>query len=291
MRRLISSLLSALPDLANVVVFLLFVFILFGIMGVQSFSGSFYGRCRTQPEPDPISGTWPINENVTRLCSTSGQGEFSCPEGTWCGHPEDFDIPLGKENISDASNINYGITTFDHLGIGMLLIFQAITLEGWVDIMYNLMDSNITIMAAIFFCMLVLFGSFFLLNLILAVIMDAFDKVASKQNLEREAEQKKRELEAQKLQKEQELERANRPPFPEPGEENQRGEEPEEVEKEPDIRDDEADAGLDRRESTGGRGREDDEQIVIGTARQNQSEVCLISGKGHFTGPQIPVSE
>ena len=62
--------------------------------------------------------------------------------------------------------------------------------------MYNLMDSNITIMAALFFCMLVLFGSLFLLNLILAVIMDAFDKVASKQNLEIEAEKKKRELEA-----------------------------------------------------------------------------------------------
>ena len=62
--------------------------------------------------------------------------------------------------------------------------------------MYNLMDSNITIMAALFFCMLVLFGSLFLLNLILAVIMDAFDKVASKQSLEIEAEKKKRELEA-----------------------------------------------------------------------------------------------
>ena len=58
------------------------------------------------------------------------------------------------------------------------------------------MDSNITIMAALFFCMLVLFGSLFLLNLILAVIMDAFDKVASKQNLEIEAEKKKRDLEA-----------------------------------------------------------------------------------------------
>ena len=65
-----------------------------------------------------------------------------------------------------------------------------------MDIMYNLMDSNITIMAALFFCMLVLFGSLFLLNLILAVIMDAFDKVASKQNLEIEAEKKKRDLEA-----------------------------------------------------------------------------------------------
>jgi hypothetical protein len=39
------------------------------------------------------------------------------------------------------------------------------------------MDSNLSVVAGIFFCLLVLFGSFFLLNLILAVIMDAFDNV------------------------------------------------------------------------------------------------------------------
>jgi hypothetical protein len=43
------------------------------------------------------------------------------------------------------------------------------------------MDSNIAVMSGVYFCLLVLFGSFFLLNLILAVIMDAFDKVAKKQ--------------------------------------------------------------------------------------------------------------
>jgi Ion transport protein len=32
--------------------------------------------------------------------------------------------------------MNYGITTFDNIGVGMLTIFQVITLEGWTDIMY-----------------------------------------------------------------------------------------------------------------------------------------------------------
>ena len=43
--------------------------------------------------------------------------------------------------------------------------------------MYNLMDSSSPIMAALYFIMLVVFGSFFSINLILAVIMDSFDKV------------------------------------------------------------------------------------------------------------------
>ena len=43
--------------------------------------------------------------------------------------------------------------------------------------MYNLMDSNLTVMAIIFFCSLVLIGSFFMLNLVLAVIMQSFHDV------------------------------------------------------------------------------------------------------------------
>lgn len=59
----------------------------------------------------------------------------------------------------------------------MLTIFQMITLEGWTKIMYNMMDSNMNWMA-IFFCIcLVLVGSFFLLNVILAVLAEALDNV------------------------------------------------------------------------------------------------------------------
>lgn len=32
--------------------------------------------------------------------------------------------------------MNFGITTFDNIGVSMLTIFQSITLEGWSDLMY-----------------------------------------------------------------------------------------------------------------------------------------------------------
>lgn len=66
---------------------------------------------------------------------------------------------------------------FDHLPIALITIFQMITLEGWTKIMYNLMDSNIQWMAIIFSVMLIVFGSFFLLNLILAVLSEALRNV------------------------------------------------------------------------------------------------------------------
>ena len=52
-----------------------------------------------------------------------------------------------------------------------------ITLEGWTVIMYHLMDSNMNWMAIFFSILLVLMGSFFLLNVILAVLAEALDKV------------------------------------------------------------------------------------------------------------------
>ena len=51
MKRLIKTLLLSLPDLANVVLFMSFYLVVFGIMGVQLFSGSNYYRCRETPTP------------------------------------------------------------------------------------------------------------------------------------------------------------------------------------------------------------------------------------------------
>jgi hypothetical protein len=43
--------------------------------------------------------------------------------------------------------------------------------------MYNMMDAGQRISAPIYFLLIVIFGAFFLMNLILAAIMDSFSKV------------------------------------------------------------------------------------------------------------------
>lgn len=40
--------------------------------------------------------------------------------------------------------------------------------------MYNYMDSNDSFISVIFFCLLIIFGAFFTMNLVLAQIMDSF---------------------------------------------------------------------------------------------------------------------
>ena len=81
------------------------------------------------------------------------------------------------DDIINDELIDYGIAVFDNLGIGFITVFQMITLEGWTKIMYNMMDSNIVWMAITFSILLVVIGSFFLLNVILAVLAEALTKV------------------------------------------------------------------------------------------------------------------
>jgi len=60
----------------------------------------------------------------------------------------------------------------------MVSLFQAISLEGWVDMMYQLMDGGSdggTIFTCTYFILLILFGAIIVMNLFLAVLCDGFD--------------------------------------------------------------------------------------------------------------------
>ena len=63
MKRHITSLLASISPLVNVVAFLGFIFILFGILGVQNFAYSLYNKCRLTEEPqfDGSDKVWPID--------------------------------------------------------------------------------------------------------------------------------------------------------------------------------------------------------------------------------------
>lgn len=70
--------------------------------------------------------------------------------------------------------INFGIPNFTHILFSIYSIFQVVTMDGWSTIMYNMMDSQFPFLAALIFIFLIIIGSFFLINLILAVIIKAF---------------------------------------------------------------------------------------------------------------------
>ena len=95
---------------------------------------------------------------------------MECPADRFCRQPVDAGLGADIDTPINEELIFYNMLSFDNLAWAMLTIFQMITLEQWTTVMYLLMDSNIWWMAVIFCVALVIIGSFFLLNVILAVL-------------------------------------------------------------------------------------------------------------------------
>jgi len=76
MRVLVGSLLDALPDLGNVVIFLLFIIILFAILGLQLFLGVLENRCRFTSAP--VGNIWKADDTYTNLCIDGDNS--TCPK-------------------------------------------------------------------------------------------------------------------------------------------------------------------------------------------------------------------
>jgi len=93
-------------------------------------------------------------------------------------------------NIDDVRNresILFDLVNFNNIASAMLTIFQVLSLENWTDgMMYNYMDASNYYISAIYFIALVIFGSFFIMNLVLAQIIESFD--AQSKNMENQAD-------------------------------------------------------------------------------------------------------
>ncbi|KAL1415697.1 hypothetical protein MTO96_029022 [Rhipicephalus appendiculatus] len=81
-----------------------------------------------------------------------------------------------------------GSISFDNIGLAWVAIFLVISLEGWSDIMYYVQDAH-SFWDWIYFVLLIVIGSFFMINLCLVVIATQF------------SETKKREMERMRLER------------------------------------------------------------------------------------------
>ena len=93
--------------------------------------------------------TWTLKGNCSSLGpSTSQQLSYTYPgiSYTYTCRPG-FECRCTNSGLADAActfldNPNYGATSFDSYPWAMVTLFQSITLEGWVDVMYQLQDGT-----------------------------------------------------------------------------------------------------------------------------------------------------
>ena len=73
--------------------------------------------------------------------------------------------------------LNYGVTNFNNFGFALLTIFQCTTLQGWTDIMYIMQDAHSAWFASIYFPLVIIICSFFIMNLTVAVMLENFSRI------------------------------------------------------------------------------------------------------------------
>ncbi|XP_052467533.1 voltage-dependent T-type calcium channel subunit alpha-1G isoform X7 [Carassius gibelio] len=207
MRILVTLLLDTLPMLGNVLLLCFFVFFIFGIVGVQLWAGLLRNRCflpenfslptsldlhnyyhTENDDENPFICSQP-RENGMRLCTSI---PTLYEEGQQC------QLDMAAYNSTDNSTcVNWnkyytncsageanpfkGAINFDNIGYAWIAIFQVITLEGWVDIMYFVMDAH-SFYNFIYFILLIIVGSFFMINLCLVVIATQFSETKQRES-------------------------------------------------------------------------------------------------------------
>jgi voltage-gated cation channel len=128
-----------------------FIFLIFSIIGVGLFSGKFYS-CNDS------------NASGKSDCEGLVQDEY----GVWA--PQIWENPT---------------YSFDNTLYGLLTLFEVSTLEGWLDVMHSAMDTtevdkqpqkdnNWT--SALYFVIFIIVASFFILQLFIGVFTDNFNR-------------------------------------------------------------------------------------------------------------------
>ncbi|XP_052425511.1 voltage-dependent L-type calcium channel subunit alpha-1D-like isoform X4 [Carassius gibelio] len=171
----LNSIIKAMVPLLHIALLVLFVIIIYAIIGLELFIGKMHATCYFQ-------GTDIIEDEPTP-CAVNGHGRTCAVNGTVC--KEGWHGPNG------------GITNFDNFMFAMLTVFQCITMEGWTDVLYWMNDAMGLELPWVYFVSLVIFGSFFVLNLVLGVLSGEFSK---------EREKAKARGDFQKLREKQQLE-------------------------------------------------------------------------------------
>ncbi|XP_075241341.1 muscle calcium channel subunit alpha-1-like isoform X7 [Convolutriloba macropyga] len=176
----LNAIVKAMVPLLHIALLVVFVIIIYAIIGLEMFAGKLHRTCYYQDD----DGNYIVMMDNPRPCAPNGEDGHHCDNSSQC-----------IDGMWDGPN--KGITNFDNVGLAMLTVFQCVTMEGWTTIMYWVNDAVGKSMPWIYFVSLIIIGSFFVMNLVLGVLSGEFSK---------EREKAKARGEFQKLREKNQLE-------------------------------------------------------------------------------------
>nr|XP_050844578.1 sodium channel protein 60E-like isoform X3 [Vespula vulgaris] len=180
LKTIINALLHSFKQLAEVMTLTIFCLMVFALFALQVYMGELRNKCVKHQEPNTTqidwiewtwnSSNWAFNEYEEPIICGNVTGARHCNESYTC--------------LCVGPNPNHGYTNFDNFLWSMLTTFQLITLDYWEDV-YNKVLSACGPISVSFFTVVVFFGSFYLINLMLAVVALSYEEEAEITNEER----------------------------------------------------------------------------------------------------------
>uniref|UniRef100_A0A3Q1AI48 Sodium channel protein n=1 Tax=Amphiprion ocellaris TaxID=80972 RepID=A0A3Q1AI48_AMPOC len=190
LKTIVGALIQSVKKMVDVIILTVFALAVFALVGLQLFMGNLRHKCVR----------WPIhtNENATfdfieYIENTENHYYLEgSPDALLCGNSSDAGkCPEGYTCMKAGRNPNFGYTSFDSFGWAFLALFRLMTQDYWENLFQLILRAaGKTYM--LFFVVIIFLGSFYLINLILAVVAMAYDE--QNQATQQEAIEKEEEF-------------------------------------------------------------------------------------------------
>jgi hypothetical protein len=171
LRRIISTLLESMLALGDILIVLIFFFLIFAVAAVQMWQGNFKQRCTSKLYGYPLDISNPLT-----MCTNDSDciGFNSFGQKFYCA--------------KTSLNPEFNYSSFDDTINAMIGIFMISTMEGWTayynytcNTFRDTIGINITIII-LYYHVLIIISGYYLINLFLAVILNKFSEVEAKNN-------------------------------------------------------------------------------------------------------------
>ncbi|XP_060985104.1 sodium channel protein type 5 subunit alpha isoform X1 [Dama dama] len=214
LKTIVGALIQSVKKLADVMVLTVFCLSVFALIGLQLFMGNLRHKCVRNFTM--LNGTNGTNGSVEAngLIWESLDFYLNDPEnyllknGTsdvlLCGNSSDAGTcPEGYRCLKAGENPDHGYTSFDSFAWAFLALFRLMTQDCWERLYQQTLRSAGKIYM-IFFMLVIFLGSFYLVNLILAVVAMAYEEQNQATIAETEEKEKRFQEAMELLKKEQE---------------------------------------------------------------------------------------
>ncbi|XP_054288733.1 sodium channel protein para-like isoform X6 [Macrosteles quadrilineatus] len=189
LKTIVGAVIESVKNLRDVIILTMFSLSVFALMGLQIYMGVLTQKCIKNFPDDGSAGNL-SDDTWFRWCSNSSNWDGEDNDYPLCGNASGAGMcKPGYTCIQGfGKNPNYGYTSFDTFGWAFLSAFRLMTQDYWENL-YQLVLRSAGPWHMLFFIVIIFLGSFYLVNLILAIVAMSYDELQKKAEEEEAAEE------------------------------------------------------------------------------------------------------